>query len=201
MSQAAEVRARPPERRRHQRVKVVLLGRFMLPDRREYPCQTIDISPGGVAVTAPVAGEIGERVVIYLEQVGRVEGQIARLFDQGFAVATNSTLRKRDKLASQLTWLANRDALGLPEDRRHERIVPSLSKTVLRTVDGHEHPARLIDVSLSGTAVATAAVVALGTRVTIGRTRGRVTRVFDGGLGIEFLHPLPQSALHGDVEL
>ena len=35
-----------------------------------------------------------------------------------------ATPRKRDKLAAQLTWLANRHILSLPEDRRHGRIVP-----------------------------------------------------------------------------
>ena len=34
------------ERRRFQRVKVHLLGRYMLPDRREFPCQIINMSPG-----------------------------------------------------------------------------------------------------------------------------------------------------------
>ena len=37
------------ERRRHQRVKVNLLGRYMLADRREFPCQVINMSPGGMA--------------------------------------------------------------------------------------------------------------------------------------------------------
>src|SRR4051794_4260817 len=31
------------ERRRFQRVKVHLLGRYMLPDRREFPCQIINM--------------------------------------------------------------------------------------------------------------------------------------------------------------
>ncbi|MBN8964736.1 MAG: PilZ domain-containing protein, partial [Rhizobiales bacterium] len=38
------------ERRRHQRVRVNLLGRYMLVDRREYPCQVINMSPGGMAL-------------------------------------------------------------------------------------------------------------------------------------------------------
>ena len=38
------------ERRRHQRVSVSLLGRFMLSDRREFPCQVINMSPGGIAL-------------------------------------------------------------------------------------------------------------------------------------------------------
>jgi PilZ domain len=49
------------ERRRHQRVKVNLLGRYMLADRREFPCQVIDMSPGGMALIAPIAGQPGER--------------------------------------------------------------------------------------------------------------------------------------------
>ena len=44
------------ERRRFQRVRVNLLGRYMLPDRREFPCQVINMSPGGMAVLAPVSG-------------------------------------------------------------------------------------------------------------------------------------------------
>ena len=33
------------ERRRFQRVRVNLLGRYMLADRREFPCQVTDMSP------------------------------------------------------------------------------------------------------------------------------------------------------------
>ena len=43
------------ERRRFQRVRVNLLGRYMLADRREFPCQVTDMSPGGMALIAPVA--------------------------------------------------------------------------------------------------------------------------------------------------
>jgi len=36
------------ERRRFQRVRVNLLGRYMLPDRREFPCQVTNMSPGAI---------------------------------------------------------------------------------------------------------------------------------------------------------
>ncbi|MGE5165042.1 MAG: PilZ domain-containing protein [Sphingobacteriales bacterium] len=42
------------DRRRHQRVKVNLLGCYMLADRREFPCQVVDMSPGGMALQAYV---------------------------------------------------------------------------------------------------------------------------------------------------
>src|SRR5690606_15801481 len=62
-SQASRASLRPQDRRRYQRVKVNLLGRFMLEDRLEYPCQTADMSPGSVSLVTPVTGRIGERVV------------------------------------------------------------------------------------------------------------------------------------------
>ena len=37
------------EKRRFQRVRVNLLGRYMLADRREFPCQVLDMSPGGMS--------------------------------------------------------------------------------------------------------------------------------------------------------
>ena len=50
MSLALNLRTRALERRRHQRVRVVLLGRFMLENHQEYPCQSMNISPGGIAM-------------------------------------------------------------------------------------------------------------------------------------------------------
>ena len=84
----------------------------------------IDMSPGGVLFRAPVSGIVNDRVIAYLETVGRVEGLITRCTADGFAMTVNATIRRRDKLASQLTWLANRQILNLPEDRRHGRFVP-----------------------------------------------------------------------------
>src|SRR4051812_19434761 len=71
------------ERRRHQRVKVNLLGRYMLEDRREFPCQVVDMSPGGMALIAPVIGQPGERVIAYIDHLGRLEGKLARHIDNG----------------------------------------------------------------------------------------------------------------------
>ena len=174
------------ESRRFQRVKVNLLGRFMLPSRQEYPCQVIDMSPGGAALVAPISGEIGTRVIAYIDNVGRIEGTISRLFQGGFAMEIQATPRKRDKLAAQLTWLANRHVLDLPEDRRHERIVPSNPVTQLTLPDGRSYKCRAIDVSLSGAALSIDVKPAIGQTVTLGRMRARVVRHFEGGIAVEF---------------
>ena len=43
-----------PDRRRHRRVPVGVVGRFMREDKREYPCQVVNMSAGGMAILAPV---------------------------------------------------------------------------------------------------------------------------------------------------
>lgn len=177
---------KPLERRRHQRVEISLLGRYMLEDRREYPCVSTDMSPGGLALIAAVRGAIGERVVVYLDQIGRVEGHIVRHTDSGFALALNLPYVKREKIANQLTWLVNRDILGLPEDRRFERIVPLRQHAMLRINGEGEHVVKLIDVSMSGAAIATALKPALGAHITLGQTSGQVVRHFDGGFAVAF---------------
>ncbi|MCX2722298.1 PilZ domain-containing protein [Roseibium salinum] len=174
------------DRRRHQRVQVNILGRFMLEDRREYPCQVIDMSPGGMAMITPVTGRVGERVIAYLDHMSRVEGRIARLIDGGFAVQLQNTARKRDKIANVLTWLANRDELNLPEDRRHDRFVPKNPITRMILPDGSEHSCRIVDVSLSGAALATETIPEMGDSITLGKMRARVVRRIEGGIAVEF---------------
>lgn len=183
------------ERRRFQRVKVHLLGRYMLADRREFPCQVINMSPGGLALLAPGIGNVGERVVAYLDHIGRVEGKITRLLDNGFAMTVGATPRKRDKLAAQLTWLANRQILNLPEDRRHDRIVPRNPLAVLKIdEDGRKMSVRIMDLSLSGAALASEIRPPVRTAVTLGRVQARVVRHLEEGFAVEFVHAqLPET--------
>ncbi len=189
------------ERRRHQRVKVRLTGQFMRQDRREFPCATIDVSPGGIAFEAEASGEIGERIIAYLNQIGRVEGTVARHFYGGFAIQMKLPPLKREKLADQLTWLANRQVLGMPEDRRHERIAPRDRNTTLTLPGGREHLAQIIDVSRSGAALAIDVTPPIGTPVTVGSRPAQVVRQFSGGLAVEFNRLIPAEMFDDDIRL
>ena len=172
--------------REFSRVDLTLFGRFMLENRQEYPCQILNMSPGSAALIAPVSGGVGERVIAYVDHVGRLEGKILRLLDGGFAMSVNATERKRDKLAAKLTWLANRHELNLAEDRRHERIAPRNPAGIIKLEDGRVYQARIIDLSLSGAALELNVKPAIGTVLWLGRMRGRVVRHFDEGVAIEF---------------
>ncbi len=198
---AAELLARSSDRRRHQRVKLTLLGRYMLEDRREFPCQTIDMSPGGMALFAPIKAPIGARIIVDLDEIGRIEGVAARHIENGFALALNVTPIKREKLADQLTWLANRHTLGLPEDRRHERIEPRNARSTLILSDGREYLIKLLDVSLSGAAMKADVKPPMGSIVTVGRTQGRVVRHFETGIAVEFMRTMPAETFDESVRL
>ena len=174
------------ERRRHQRVRVNLQGRYMLADRSEFPCQVVNISPGGIALLAPVSGAVGDRVIAYVDHLGRLEGKIARQLQNGFAMTIAATPRKRDMLAAQLTWLANRSILNLPEDRRHGRFVPKVTDARLIMPNGANVGVRLLDLSLSGAGIGTPARPEIGSHVTIGKIPGRVVRHLEQGFAIEF---------------
>ncbi|MBL8574252.1 MAG: PilZ domain-containing protein [Hyphomicrobiaceae bacterium] len=187
------------DRRRHQRVGVNLIGRFMLEDRREYPCQVIDMSPGGAGIIAPVTAMLGERVIAYIDHIGRIEGQVARLIKGGFAMTINAPVRKREKIAAQLTWLANRHELNLPEDRRHERITPRNPFTQLTMTDGRTYRCRIIDISLSGAGLAMEVKPAIGSPVTLGKVKGRVVRHLEEGVAVEFAALQTEEGLHADL--
>lgn len=181
----APVRTRA-EANKFQRVKVSVLGRYMLADRREFPCQVLEMSPGDALVIAPVAGGAGEKVIAYIDHIGRIEGTILSQMEGGFLMDVAASPRKRDKMAAQLTWLANKDVLNLPEDRRHERVVPDIRHSTVVLDDGRRYNCKIIDISLSGAAIELDVRPAMGTPVTLGRMRARVVRHFQNGVAVEF---------------
>lgn len=176
-----------PDRRRHKRVSITLLGRFMRANKQEYPCKLHDISVGGAAMMSPVAVPEGERIVAYFDHIGGLEGTVARSFEGGFALRFNATQHKREKLAAQLTWLINRDELSGVDERRHERIVPRNGMSSLKLAEGIVIGCQVLDVSISGASIATEARPAIGGEITLGKLRGRVVRHHPHGIGIQFI--------------
>jgi hypothetical protein len=176
-----------PDRRRHKRIVLTLLGRFMRESKEEHPCKLVDISVGGAAVTSAVAVAIGERIVAYFDHVGGIEGEVVREIEGGFAFRINATSHKREKLAAQLTWLANRGELEDEAGRRHERITPKDGESTLHLAEGIVLTCRVLDVSISGASIATPARPDIGTEIVLGKLRGRVVRHHPQGFGVQFI--------------
>ena len=187
-----------PDRRRHKRVCVEMLGRFMRENKQEYPCKLVDVSVGGAAIMSPVAVGLGERVVAFFEHVGGIEGAVVREFEGGFALRLAATQHKREKLAAQLTWLANRSDLEGVDERRHERIAPKNGLSSVQLAEGVVLTCRVLDISVSGASIGgTPARPQLGTEVLLGRLRARVVRHHPQGFGVQFIDMQSPAALKG----
>ncbi|MDK1376735.1 MULTISPECIES: PilZ domain-containing protein [unclassified Sinorhizobium] len=177
---------KPHQESAFQRVSVNLSGRLMLANRDEFDCTAVDMSPGDVLLSSPARPRAGERIIAYIEHVGRLEGTVSRLADHAFVIQLNATERKREKLAAQLTWIANKHELGLPEDRRHDRLLPRRALTELTFGTGEKYACRIIDLSLSGAAIDIETRPAIGTPVKLGNMKGRIVRHFQEGVAVEF---------------
>ena len=184
-----------PDRRRYKRVHLSLLGRFMRQDEREYPCKLCDISIGGASIFSPIEVIMGECIIAYIDQLGRIEGNITRVFEDGFAMDIKATRHRKEKMAAQLTWLVNRRDLKIADERRHERISPKNDIVQLKLADGIVVQCRMLDVSLSGASIETTARPEIGNIVILGKLKTRVMRHHDTGIGVEFMDIQNPSAL------
>ncbi len=183
------------DRRRHRRVPLTLLGRFMRSNKLEYPCKLNDISVGGASMMSPVILSPKERVIAYFDHIGGIEGTVARLFEGGFALQLIATPHKREKLAAQLTWLINRHELPSIEERRHDRIATPPRSMPLKLDEKLTIDCRVVDFSLSGAAIETNARPQLGAEVMLGKLRARVVRHHESGIGLQFLDVQQPEAL------
>lgn len=176
-------------------------GRIMLDDRREFPCRTIDISLGGLWLETRAKAGLGDRVIVYLDHFGRLEGRVVRVSMSGLALRLALPNVKRKRLTDLLMWHANRAAIGAEEDRRHERLVPRSYRTLIELLDRSTIPARVIDISVSGASIAVADRPALGARIVVGRTTCTVVRHTDDGVAVQFLRAIPRDAFNDRLVL
>ena len=182
------------DRRDDVRVIVNVPGRYMLANRRnlkgdrcEFACRIVNVSLEAMALSAPVLGAVGERVIIYTELFGRLHGLIIRLMANGFVISIAASAQTREKLAAKLDWLAKqKDAPDLPDSRRHARIVPKNPMATILLGDGSLTSCLVIDFSDSGAAVSADLYPEMGTPLAVGKMVGRVVRRFAEGFAIEF---------------
>lgn len=184
-------RIRERERRRFYRAPLIVDGRMLDGSGAEYDCRTADISPGDVRIaSATRQPSVGDRVVIYLDGLGRMTGRVARTCGEGeVAIIFDFSIHKREKLAEQLTVAMNKD-LGVTMP------TPAIAKANANTAqveleNGESYGCEILDFSLAGITVKTAKPPPLlGSWVRIGGVYGRVARLIDGGFAVDFeIHP------------
>ncbi|MEM8688016.1 MAG: PilZ domain-containing protein [Pseudomonadota bacterium] len=173
----------------------ILFGRYMRPDRQEYPCQVGEIDASKIEVIAKHEVEFGEHIVAYLDQIGRIEGVVSQRHEGGFTISLSLSGTRLERFQKRLEWLNNRDENGESDQRRHARYQPSESESQLILPDGRNYPCEILDISVSGSSVKVGVIPSIGTYVMLGKMRGRVTRIHAEGIGIEFLKVLDTQGL------
>ncbi|NVO17066.1 MAG: PilZ domain-containing protein [Rhodoplanes sp.] len=182
------------ERRRDIRVVVSLPGRYVLVRRRathgkppEFACRLVNISPHGMVLAGPVIGTIGEPVVGYFDEFGKLEGKVLRRLYGGFAMSLEADDDQLAKLESKLDWLDKHQRDDIPNTRQHRRIVPTSPHSTLIMADGKTVPCFVIDMSASGVAVSAEVRPPIGMPLAVGSVVGRVVRRFAEGFAVHFV--------------
>ena len=144
-----------------------------------------------VSIGRPEAFVPGNRVIVYLDLIGRIEGTATHVDATGLELAIAAPPAKWERLRRQFVTVS---AMA-PEDRAnvrgHRRVVSDRPDVRLTSADGIETAAQVRDLSRSGAAVTSHVLPEVGGVVTLGSTRGRVVRLLDGGFAVQFLRLLP----------
>lgn len=175
------------DRRRHRRVLWQVPVRGLTGSGEEFACNTVDVCAGGLRINLARPLEKGENLVLYIEDIGRIEGVIVRVLNEiGYAIEFRVPPRKREKIADALTWLVNKDRLGLSDERIAERR-PATGQVIAIHGKGVAIACAIADVSLFGVALKTSGPrPMIGDRVQIGERAGTCVRYIEGGFAVDF---------------
>jgi hypothetical protein len=81
---------------------------MLAPDQPEMACTSVDITPDGMQICCQNLPYRGQRVVAYFDQLGRVQGVVARIcrVSNTFGMVFEATDRKKSQLAAVVSALA-----------------------------------------------------------------------------------------------
>ena len=172
------------------RVIVRIPGRFSLAskrdadgNRREFACRAVNISSTHMMLATPVSGPVGERVIAYFNEFGKIQGSIVRVIAGGFVFRIVACNEERSKLLRKLIWLEQNKNFDMPT---HKRVVPEAPHSTLIFPDGSMLGCFVIDLSASGVAVSADIVAEIGTVLAVGKVTGTVVRHFTEGFAVQF---------------
>ncbi|WP_246102039.1 PilZ domain-containing protein [Methylobacterium terricola] len=163
-------------------------GRYLLPGGTEHVCETRSLSLAAIEVLAPQSGLLGDPVTLYLDDVGPVSGAIQTISADGFTLAVDVGPERLTRFAARLNWLADQ-ASGRADQRSDPRIVPTHRTVEVRRADGRVLAGTVIDLSMSGAAIAVAELPPVGELVTLGKRRATVVRHLQAGFAATFRLP------------
>ena len=165
--QASAVSTTEPFDRRS--IDLRLGGRYSLANRRdaqgnrrEFACRTTRVSPYQMMISVPVIGAVGERVVSYFGEFGKLDGWVSQHVEGGFLIDLAVAKDKREQLAGKLSWLQKQQKDTVRDARGQERVIPENPHSTLIFADGSALGCFVIDMSPTEAAVSADVQPAIG---------------------------------------
>ena len=175
------------ERRGERRASISVSGRVFCAVRaREFPCILLDISPVGAALECAGYLSAEDKIIFYLERLGRFEGTIVARAGIRLSVKFAKSEFSRTKIASKIAHFLE----TVDDDGSRLRTAPRAPKHAMSQFmwrDGSVSDCSIIDISLTGASLATQARPRLGDVIHFGTTPARVVRHHASGIGVEFI--------------
>ncbi|WDI31652.1 PilZ domain-containing protein [Hyphococcus flavus] len=172
------------ERRLHQRADLPLKVRFLTDSGCEWTGMVTNISAGGAMIRAKYPPGFGQSVVLYIDQVGRIEGKVVRSESESFAVSYRRKRAKHAKLADELTTAMHTRHRKI--DRRGSPRVKHDAPATVYLEDGRVIQCAILDISLTGASIEISPRPPLGMHLILGRMTAKVIRRHEKGVGVVF---------------
>tara|TARA_Y100000052_G_scaffold27549_1_gene36154 strand:+ start:991 stop:1512 length:522 start_codon:yes stop_codon:yes gene_type:complete len=170
----------------HVRARLELPLKFIAEDEQNGTGKSLNVSGNGIQFITREQLNRGDYLVCYIKDLGRLCGYVTRSKGGKVSLVFDASAMKRDRIADQITWLINKDQLGLNEERRSERHAAS-GELIVTCQDGRTMSCQVADMSLVGVALLTEDPRPfVGERVTFGNKSGTVARFIDGGFAVDF---------------
>lgn len=168
------------------KLRKLVFGRYMLPDTSEFACQILNLTADGAVFVAENVPNPGQPIVAYIEIIGRVEAVTGKPVENGFEVAFSLSAQRRSRLEGKLRQAEQRvenvDEIPPPKS---EKRAPGGS--LLTISDGREYPCEVLDISTAGADIKIDVLPSIGSKVMLGKMKGRVSRHIETGVSVEFV--------------
>lgn len=178
---------RTADKRRSRRIILPLKVRYISTDKEEHRGRVLNISSQGALIRALPGVHHGDRVLLYIDKLGRFSGEALRIERDGFAVKFNLKKERKQRLADKLIWLLNGGENEF--NRRRAQRIRQNKPAIAVLQDASNRPCTILDISMTGASLAITPKPPIGDRITVGRMTAEVVRHHDRGVGVMFTTP------------
>ncbi|TXM91481.1 PilZ domain-containing protein [Methylobacterium sp. WL116] len=166
-------------------------GKFLLETNSEATCVAIISTSARVEVRRRgglPAVRLGMNATCYLDAIGVVPGRISEVSSAGFTLLVEASAERKARIDDRLAWL--RAHVNDTADQRNDpRIVPTRRAVSVTLSNGQTVGAEIVDLSMSGVALATSERPDPGSAVTVGKRFATVVRHTADGIAVRFKLP------------